>query len=397
MAAKRFTVELERVGKTGTMFRVPFDLKEAFGQARPPVRVTIRGYDRTTPGVYGGVGHIVVNRSVKAATGVDAGERVEVAMKLDSKPRRVAVPRTCRGVRRGMRRRARPSSTVLHTQARVHGVDRGGEASGDARPPCGRHRRACSSGRAARLMPKLRGALAAAVTPLTEGGTALDEDAFAPYADFLVAGGLDGILALGTTGEGLLFAPEERRRVVELYVAASAGRLLVAAHCGAQTTRDTVALAEHAAAAGADAVAVIGPPYFQLDERALLEHFAAAAAACAPLPFYVYEFERASGYAVPLPVLFELRERAPNLAGLKVSDAPFDRFKPYLIEGLDVFVGPEVLISDGIGAGAVGAVSASPRRSPSRSPRRCAIRARPPRSSSASCGRRSSSSRVMRR
>ena len=45
---------------------------------------------------------------------------------------------------------------------------------------------------------------------------------------------------------------------------------------------------------------MIGPPYFQLDERSLLEHFQAAAAACAPLPFYVYEFERASGYAVPI-------------------------------------------------------------------------------------------------
>ena len=117
-------------------------------------------------------------------------------------------------------------------------------------------------------------------------------------------------------------------------------------------------LAAHAAEAGADAVAVIGPPYFQLDDRALLDHFAAAAAACAPLPFYVYEFERASGYAVPLSVLDALRERAPNLAGLKVSDAPFDRFSPYLVEGLDVFVGPEALIADGLAAGAVGAVSA---------------------------------------
>jgi dihydrodipicolinate synthase/N-acetylneuraminate lyase len=207
-------------------------------------------------------------------------------------------------------------------------------------------------------MAKLRGTLAAAVTPLQAGGASLDEDAFGPYADFLVDGGLDGILALGTTGEGILLAPDERRRVVELYVAASQGRLLVAAHCGAQSTRDTVALAAHATEAGADAVAVIGPPYFQLDDRALLEHFAAAAEACAPLPFYVYEFERASGYAVPLPVLFELRERASNLAGLKVSDAPFDRFRPYLVDGLDVFVGPEVLISQGLEAGAVGAVSA---------------------------------------
>ena len=201
----------------------------------------------------------------------------------------------------------------------------------------------------------LRGALAAAVTP--QADTRLDEEAFGPYVDFLAGAGVDGLLALGTTGEGLLFDRAERQRAVELFIEASAGRLQVAAHCGAQTTADTLALVEHAAAAGADAIAVIGPPYFQLDERALLDHFAAAAAACAPTPFYVYEFERASGYAVPIDVLLELRERATNLAGLKVSDTPFDRFSPYLIEGLDVFVGPEVLIFDGIRGGAVGAVS----------------------------------------
>ena len=201
----------------------------------------------------------------------------------------------------------------------------------------------------------LRGALAAAVTPLD--GDRLDESAFGPYVDFLAGSGLDGLLALGTTGEGLLFGVDERKRAVELFVEAARGRLQVAAHCGAQTSADTVALASHAAGAGVDAVAVIGPPYFQLDDRSLLDHFEAAAGACAPLPFYVYEFERASGYAVPVPVLLELRERVSNLAGLKVSDAPFDRFAPYLVEGLDVFVGPEALIFDGIRAGAVGAVS----------------------------------------
>src|SRR6188472_3675508 len=201
----------------------------------------------------------------------------------------------------------------------------------------------------------LRGALAAAVTPLD--GDRLDEAAFGPYVDFLAASGLDGLLALGTTGEGLLFGVEERKRAIELFLSAAAGRLQVAAHCGAQTTAETVVLAAHAAEAGADAVAVIGPPYFQLDERALLEHFVEAAAACAPLPFYVYEFERVSGYAAPLTVIAELRERASNLAGLKVSDTPFDRFSPYLIEGLDVFVGPESLIFDGICGGAIGAVS----------------------------------------
>ena len=93
VAGKSFTVVLQRVQKTGTMFRVPFDLEGAFGRARPPVKVTIRGHTwRTTPGVYDGVGYIVVNRAVKAATGVDAGDRVSVTMELDTELRRVTVP-----------------------------------------------------------------------------------------------------------------------------------------------------------------------------------------------------------------------------------------------------------------------------------------------------------------
>jgi dihydrodipicolinate synthase/N-acetylneuraminate lyase len=195
------------------------------------------------------------------------------------------------------------------------------------------------------------------VTPLAAGGETLDEDAIDALVAFLAGGGLDGLLALGTTGEGILLSVAERRRAAELFVAARPDAFAVAIHCGAQTTRDTAALAAHAADLGADAVAVIAPPYFALDEPALLEHFAAAAHACEPLPFYVYEFAARSGYAVPLEVLARLRELAPNLAGLKVSDRPWERFAPYLLDGLDVFVGPEALIAQGLAAGAAGAVS----------------------------------------
>ena len=204
----------------------------------------------------------------------------------------------------------------------------------------------------------IKGTLAAAATPLRDSGRALDETAFAPLVDFLARAGLDGLLALGTTGEGILLTVSERRRAAELFLEAAAGRVDVAVHCGAQSTADTVALAEDAAELGVAGVAVIAPPYFHLDERALLDHFAAAAAACAPTPFYVYEFASTSGYAVPPHVVVELGDRAPNLAGLKVSDTPWESFEPYLIEGLDVFVGPESLIARGRAAGAVGAVSA---------------------------------------
>jgi dihydrodipicolinate synthase/N-acetylneuraminate lyase len=131
----------------------------------------------------------------------------------------------------------------------------------------------------------------------------------------------------------------------------------VAVHAGAQTTADTVRLARHAKDSAADAVAVIAPPYFPLDAEELVAHLRAAADACAPLPFYVYEFAGRSGYAIPLEVIERVRATAPNLAGLKVSDIPWDAVAPYLLEGLDVFVGSEPLVLGGLAHGAVGAVS----------------------------------------
>lgn len=195
----------------------------------------------------------------------------------------------------------------------------------------------------------------AALTPLKDGGRSLDEDAFEPYLGYLQAGGAEGVLALGSTGEGILFGVAERKRVIERY---AAGPLPVIAHCGAQTTEDTLELARFAAGVGVAGVAVISPPYYPLDDDALFAHMAAAAEACAPVPFYVYEFEKVSGYAVPVQVVERLREAAPNLAGLKVSDAPFEKVSPYLLDGLDVFVGAEALIGAGLAQGAAGAVSA---------------------------------------
>ena len=78
-------------------------------------------------------------------------------------------------------------------------------------------------------------------------------------------------------GEGVLLTLDERRRVAELFREACDGILVV--HAGAQTTRDTVQLARHARELGADGVGVIPPPYYPLDDDALVEHLCAAAAA----------------------------------------------------------------------------------------------------------------------
>ncbi len=197
-------------------------------------------------------------------------------------------------------------------------------------------------------------AIAAALTPFRANGAELDDDALIPYLIFLKDAGIQGVLLLGTTGEGISLSVVERKQAISNAVT---GPLPVLAHCGAQTTADTAALAAHAAEAGAEAVAVIAPPYYQLDEDALLAHFVAAARACAPLPFYAYELEKASGYAIPVSVVERLRETVDNLVGMKVSDAPFAKVQPYLLDGLDVYIGAESLIGDGLAAGAAGAVS----------------------------------------
>jgi dihydrodipicolinate synthase/N-acetylneuraminate lyase len=204
---------------------------------------------------------------------------------------------------------------------------------------------------------RLHGAIAAAVTPLKDGGRALDPDSFAPLVGFLASGGLDGLLACGTTGEGILLTVDERKHVAEGFLAVRPEDFQVAVHAGAQTTRDTVALAAHALELGADAVAVIAPPYFPLGPRELFDHLRSAADACDPLPFYVYEFADRSGYTIPVDVIQQLAKEQDNVVGMKVSDKPFDAIEPYLIDGMDVFVGSEPLVRAAMERGAIGAVS----------------------------------------
>ncbi len=204
----------------------------------------------------------------------------------------------------------------------------------------------------------LQGVVAATVTPLRDAGRELDIAAVGGLVDFYAAAGISGVFVAGSTGEGLLLRTPERIALIESFVSAAAGRIAVAAHAGAQTTAEAVTLAAAARKAKVTAVAAVGPPYYRYDDAELTAHFVQVAAACAPVPFYLYEIKDRTGYAIPPEVVLAVREHAPNLVGMKVSDRSLDDIRAYLPTGLDVMVGSEPLIPDGLALGAVGAVSA---------------------------------------
>jgi hypothetical protein len=90
----RFEGVLESAGRGGgVLIRIPFDLREAFGGVRVPVRVRVNGYEfRTTTAVMGGKALIGLNKQVREGAGVAVGDRVEVELERDEEPRAVEVP-----------------------------------------------------------------------------------------------------------------------------------------------------------------------------------------------------------------------------------------------------------------------------------------------------------------
>jgi len=99
-----------------------------------------------------------------------------------------------------------------------------------------------------------KGVLPALVTPFRDG--AVDEEAFIRLVERQLAGGVHGLVPVGTTGESATLSHDEHRRVVELCIATAAGRVPVVAGAGSNSTEEAIELVRHAKAVGADAALV---------------------------------------------------------------------------------------------------------------------------------------------
>lgn len=132
---------------------------------------------------------------------------------------------------------------------------------------------------------KIEGAMTAIVTPMRDGN--VDYDAFATILDEQVKAGIDGIVAVGTTGESATLSVPEHIDVIKFAVKQVDGRVPVIAGAGGNSTREAIELTRASADAGADATLQVVPYYNKPTQEGLYRHFEAIARA-APLDVVLY-------------------------------------------------------------------------------------------------------------
>ena len=158
-----------------------------------------------------------------------------------------------------------------------------------------------------------RGSFTALVTPFKNG--AVDEAALRALIEHQIKSGTHGLVPVGTTGENPTLTGEERRRVVELCVEISAGRVPVIAGTGANATAAVIELQRHAKTVGADAGLVVAPYYNKPSQDGIAAHFEAVAGAV-ELPIFVYNIPARSVVDISVETMARIAEH-PNIVGVK--------------------------------------------------------------------------------
>jgi 4-hydroxy-tetrahydrodipicolinate synthase len=161
--------------------------------------------------------------------------------------------------------------------------------------------------------PLFRGVLPALVTPFRDGE--VDEGAFVRLVQRQIAGGVHGLVPVGTTGETATLSHDEHRRVVELCVKTAAGRVPVVAGCGSNSTAEAIELTRHAKTVGADAALVVTPYYNRPSQEGLYAHYAAINEAV-QLPVLIYNVPSRTAVDISNDTLARLA-KLPNMVGIK--------------------------------------------------------------------------------
>jgi 4-hydroxy-tetrahydrodipicolinate synthase len=207
-------------------------------------------------------------------------------------------------------------------------------------------------------LDELRGVLPALVTPLHRDG-AVDEPAFQRLVEHVLAGGVHGLLALGSTGEVASLDQAARRQALAAVVKAAAGRVPVI--CGVAQSRliDATADVRAAAQLGAAAVLVAPPYYYPIDQPTVLS-FYRTLAKTSPLPILVYNIPQNTKVVVE-PATVAALAREGSVVGIKDSSRDFEYFESVCVatRGLPdfrIFTGSDTMLLASLAMGGAGTI-----------------------------------------
>ena len=206
----------------------------------------------------------------------------------------------------------------------------------------------------------LEGVYSVLPTPFHANGD-LDDDSLRRVVDLFIAAGVNGVTALGVTGEVARLTDDERRRVLDVVVDQVRGRIGVVAGTTAEGTRTCVEYSRHARGAGATAVMVSPPRMAKLNSESVVRHFKALAEAV-DIEIVVQDYPPISGFAMEPSLLARLAAEIPRARTIKLEDPPTPFKTARILEHADV----PVRIFGGLGgvflleellAGAAGAMT----------------------------------------
>jgi 4-hydroxy-tetrahydrodipicolinate synthase len=210
----------------------------------------------------------------------------------------------------------------------------------------------------------LKGCGTAIVTPFNED-LSVDEESLRRFVDFQISEGIDFLVPCGTTGESVTLSPDEQRRVVEVVVQASGGRVPVIAGAGGNNTARVIDSARAFEKAGAHGLLSVTPYYNRPTQEGLFRHFRAIAESTS-LPIILYNVPGRTSVNL-LPETVARLSEIPNIIGVKEASGDISQISEVIArtpEGFKVFSGDDSITLPTVALGGVGVISVASNEAP---------------------------------
>ena len=202
-----------------------------------------------------------------------------------------------------------------------------------------------------------RGTYTALVTPFRDG--AIDAAAFEQLIEGQIEAGINGVIAVGTTGESPTLSHDEREQVIRLAVEIAGGRCQVLAGTGSYSTKEAISATRAAEKMGVDGALIVAPYYNKPSQEGLFRHFQAIARATS-LPIMLYNIPGRCGVDIGAETVERLAYDCGNVVSLKEASGSVDRVSELRVrmpEAFTILSGDDALTLPLLAAGAVGVVS----------------------------------------